>query len=414
MKKISLVIKKARSGVRLLRRDGFLVLTITALQKLQRQQQKTSVNRKIDIQFLAKYNDIQKADWVGRSYKPRKQKTSSPYIINWVISPPYKGLGGGHQNIFRFIDYLERQGHTCNIYLYSNIYYQSAKEAEEVFRRTYPNSNVQVKWLKESMETADAVFATGWETAYPVYSDSGKARKFYFVQDFEPYFYPIGSEYILAENTYRMNLYGITAGGWLSKKLNSDYGMQCDNYDFGTDTNIYHFENDKPRKEIFFYARPVTYRRGFELGIMALQIFHEKMPGYTITLAGWDVSEYKIPFPYNNLKSLDISELSKVYNKCAAALVISLTNMSLLPLELLATGVIPVVNNGENNTLVSNNPYINYTDPSPAALADALVEVVKKKNLPQYARRAAASVKELSWEKSGKQFEEILARQLDG
>src|SRR5262249_16339995 len=147
-----------------------------------------------------------------------------------------------------------------------------------------------------------------------------------------------------AENTYRMNLHGITAGGWLEHKLSSEYGMKCDHYDFGTDTNLYRFENKKKRKEIFFYARPVTVRRGFELGIMALQLFHQKRPDYTITLAGWDVSEYDIPFPYKNLKTMGLEELSDIYNKCAAGLVISLTNMSLLPLELLSAGVIPVLN----------------------------------------------------------------------
>ena len=61
---------------------------------------------------------------------------------------------------------------------------------------------------------SDAVFATGWETAYPVFNDAGDARKCYFVQDFEPLFYPVGSEYVLAENTYRFNFFGITAGKW--------------------------------------------------------------------------------------------------------------------------------------------------------------------------------------------------------
>jgi hypothetical protein len=30
--------------------------------------------------------------------------------------------------------------------------------------------------------------------------------------DFEPWFYPMGTDYVLAENTYRFNFYGFTAG----------------------------------------------------------------------------------------------------------------------------------------------------------------------------------------------------------
>jgi glycosyltransferase involved in cell wall biosynthesis len=279
----------------------------------------------------------------------------------------------------------------------------------------YPQTDaaISMEWLDGNMAPADAVFATGWETAYVVFNDPGNARKFYFVQDFEPYFYPVGSEYVLAENTYRMGFYGITAGGWLNNKLSKDYGMQCDHYDFGTDIDLYRFENTNKRKEIFFYARPVTLRRGFELGIMALQKFHEQRPDYTITLAGWDVAEYHISFPYKNLKTLKLEELSAIYNQCAAGLVISLTNMSLLPLELLAAGVIPVVNDAPNNTQVSNNPYIKYAQASPDALAQALVEVVDNKDLPKYAQTAADSVRNLGWLKSGQKFEEILKRQLN-
>jgi len=62
---------------------------------------------------------------------------------------------------------------------------------------------------------------------------------------------------------------------------------------------------------------------------MALDLFHQKHPDYIINLAGWDVSDYSLPFPYVNSKTLEIHQLNDLYNKCAAGLVISLTNMSL-------------------------------------------------------------------------------------
>jgi glycosyltransferase involved in cell wall biosynthesis len=103
-----------------------------------------------------------------------------------------------------------------------------------------------------------------------------------------------------------------------------------------------------------------------------------------------------------------------VYNRSGAALVMSLTNMSLLPLELLAAGTIPVVNNGENNRLVSNNPYIKYADASPDALAQALIDTVDREDLPAYAKEASKSVGGLSWDKSGAVMESILREQLRG
>ncbi len=50
----------------------------------------------------------------------------------------------------------------------------------------------------------DVVFATSWETAYAVFNLQGEQlHKFYFVQDFEPIFFGVGSRYMLAEATYK-------------------------------------------------------------------------------------------------------------------------------------------------------------------------------------------------------------------
>jgi glycosyltransferase involved in cell wall biosynthesis len=278
---------------------------------------------------------------------------------------------------------------------------------------SYPKVKATMVWLLEDnrMDSADGTFATSWETAYPLYNSKNNTQRFYFVQDFEPYFYPASSFFELAENTYRFGFYGITAGKWLSTKLHNDYRMETDYFDFGSDEKLYSFDNFKLRNEIFCYVRPYTERRGFEIAIMALDVFHKKHPEFIINLAGWDVSNYDIPFPYNNLKILEVSELNSLYNKCAAGLVISLTNMSLMPLELLRSGAIPVVNEGNNNKLVSNNKYIAYAKTDPQSLANKLSEIVSKPDIIQYAKSAAKSVNTFTWEDSGKKFVTIAERE---
>jgi glycosyltransferase involved in cell wall biosynthesis len=250
----------------------------------------------------------------------------------------------------------------------------------------------------------DAIVATGWETAYPAFRDSSNARRLYFVQDFEPYFYPVGTESVLAENTYRFGFTGLTAGRWLASKLTNDYAMPTRHYDFSADRDHYHVVNAGRRKEVFFYARPGTERRGFELGILALELFARERPDYLINIGGWAVSKYSIPFAYRNLGTMPITDLNAVYNRCAVGLVLSMTNMSLLPLELLAAGVIPVVNDGPNNTMVSDNPYIEYTPASPRALADRMIGVVDRVDLPEHAAHGSATLGDAGWSTSGAQF----------
>lgn len=400
--------KYARKSVTVLKNEGVLSLGIKSLEKLQKHQRGHSQNKahKISHYSLVSRDDVMKADWSSSPYVPTARKHSAPYTINWVMSPP--SGGGGHQNIFRFIEFLDKQGHTNNVYIYSMHDDMTLSQARENVSAYCKAEKLHFFRYGTKPIKGDIVFATGWETAYPVFNEKTTARKLYFIQDFEPYFYPMGTDYILAENTYKFGFHGITAGGWLSDKLSKEYGMITDHYDFGANKSHYGFKNTGDRKKIFFYARPVTERRGFDLGVMVLELFHKARPDYTIVMAGWDVSEYDIPFPYVNQKALPIEQLSGVYNECAAALVLSLTNMSLLPLELLACGTIPVVNDGLNNRLVNDNPYIAYTDASPQALADALIEAVDRKDAPSYAAKAAKSVQDADWKVSGKKFISII------
>lgn len=355
-----------------------------------------------------RYEDALAVDWrvAHPAVTNPLEVGEGPFTVAWIMSPPGKG-SGGHQNIFRFIRYMEAAGHRVKIYLYSADKIVSLNLARQIAESSsYPQISARMElWSSSGVsKDVDAIVATGWETAYPSFRDTSSARRFYFVQDYEPFFYPVGTDSVLAENSYRFGFTGLTAGGWLAHKLSRDFGMTTSHFDFSADRAHYHFSNSARRDEVFFYVRPGTERRGFELGIMALDLFSRERPNYTINLAGWDVSRYKIPFAHNNLKSMPIDQLNRVYNRCAAGLVLSMTNMSLLPLELLAAGVIPVVNDGENNTIVSNNPFIEYSPASPRALADRLISVVDRPDLPEHARAAAASLGNGGWDAAGAQF----------
>ena len=259
-----------------------------------------------------------------------------------VMSPPGES-SGGHQNIFRFLSYLEAAGHTVKIFLYwSQAIPVDADRVREMVERSsnYPSLKATYALYDPTVgvgDDVDAIFATGWETAYPAYLDRSNARRFYFVQDFEPSFYPVGSENQLAENTYRFGFEAFTAGKWLATKLHDEYGMTTHPFDFAAEMTLYKRTNDSRRKDVFFYARPVTMRRGFELGCMSC-------------------------------------------------------------------GTIPVVNDAPNNRLVSDNPAIDYVPLSPGAMAGEIIRIVDAQDQVERSREAAASATTLSWEDSGRTF----------
>lgn len=370
---------------------------------------------KIDLNNLPvmpQLGDIAQADYLNRPYQRPAKLAKSSLDIAWV-SPPVGPGGGGHTTIARFVKYLQEQGHQVTFYMYNNnTIPQSAKEAQDIFRLSY-GVDVAVGDLA-SFGPHDVVLATSWETAYPVFNLSQpNLHKFYFVQDFEPSFYGVGSRYKLAEATYKFGFYGITAGKWLTHKL-ADYGMAADYFDFGAEMDIYRPKKPmKKKKQIAFYARAHTERRGFEIGVMALKIFKDKHPDYDIVFFGQDMSAYDIPFDFIDRGILSKEELAEIYHESVACLVLSLTNVSLLPLELLVAGCVPVMNDGDNNTLVlGDTPHIAYTEAYPLHLAQELCRAVEREDLEAYAQSMSDHYQARSWEESYRKVEAILKREV--
>ena len=369
--------------------------------------------------MLVAIDDAENVDWTDHPVWRRSPivVTSERAEIAWIMSPP-GAESGGHQNLFRFIKFAEDHGHRSRIYLYDQFGHSLADlRSMLAASEAYPHLDATIEDYRPDVgvdSATQALFASGWETAYPAYRDPSRAKRLYFIQDFEPSFYPAGTEALLAENTYRFGFHGITAGGWLAQKLRDEYGMTTDHFDFSVDASLYNLSNTGRRSEIFFYARPVTTRRAFEFGVLSLAKFAERRPEIVINFAGWDVRGWDVPFAHRNLASLELSQLNAIYNRCAAGLVLSLTNMSLLPLELLACGTAAVVNDAPNNRMVSNNPFIDYVAPSPGAIADRLERILDAPDAIERSLARSQSVTGTNWTQSGDQFVAAFERAMRG
>jgi O-antigen biosynthesis protein len=339
--------------------------------------------------------------------------SSHPLVVNWITTPPSTG-SGGHTTMFRLIEHLERAGNLCRIYIYDvyggdTIYYRS------LVRALFPRFAGEVNNVASGMADAHAVVATSWPTAYPANNDGCRGKRFYLVQDFEPWFYPLGARSELAENTYRMGFHAITAGRFLAAKLRNEYGMVADSFDFGCDTKHYHIlERGSVRDGIVFYAKPEVPRRAFELGLMALQLFSESHPDLTVHFYGSRIGNRigNVLFPFIDHGVLPPDELNLIYNRCFAGLSLSMTNVSLVPHEMLSAGCIPVVNEAQHTRIVLDNPFVRYAPATPHALAGALGEVVDAKNFAALAASASASVSSVSWEAAGSVVEQSIRRAL--
>jgi hypothetical protein len=335
--------------------------------------------------------------------KPRRRslpplRPNQPMIVNWITTPPASG-SGGHTTLFRLIEYLERVGSCCRVYIY-DVYGGDAAYFRTLVSEVFPNFKGTVEDVTKGMANAHAVVATSWPTAYPAYNDPCQGERFYLVQDFEPWFYPPGGQSTLAENTYRMGFHAITAGQFLANKLTAEYGMTANAFEFGCDTDKYNLLDTKVKRDgVIFYAKPNTPRRAFELGLIALQIFAARRPDLIIHLYGSQVSD--VPFPCVSHGVLRPGELNQLYNSCLAGLSLSMTNVSLVPHEMLSAGCIPVVNDATHNRIVLDNPFVRYASATPHSLAGALLEVCSTSDFVTLAANASASVSSMSWLDAG-------------
>jgi len=336
-----------------------------------------------------------------------KVKAGEPLVINWLMVPA-EPKSGGHTTIFRMIRYLEAHGYVNRVYFY-NVYGGDYNYYKSIVRSFY-GFHGQVSHLDNGMEDAHAVVATAWATAYPVFNSRCAGKRFYFAQDYEPYFYPVGAMSLLAENTYRMGFHAITAGRWLAKKLNSEFGMATDSFEFGCDTSVYRQIKNSKRSGLVFYARPEAARRGYELGLMAMEAFAARCPDVDLHFYGDTMGD--LPFRFINHGRVGPDKLNQIYNQCYAGLSLSLTNVSLVPHEMLAAGCIPVVNEAVQNRIVLDNSFVRYAPPYPQALASELEAVVMTPDFDSLSAAAAASVRGTTWDDAGATVDGIFRRVL--
>jgi len=268
----------------------------------------------------------------------------------------------------------------------------------------------------EDWQGADVAFATGWQTAYPVALLPGCKLKPYLVQDHEPEFYPASAERMWAERTYSLGMPCLASSPWLVEVLRGRYGVaEAEAFEYGVDFDVYR-PTPGPRdpQTVLFYARPATPRRATELGMLAIAELLERRPGTRVVLFG-DAHPPPAPFDYEFAGVLEPAALARLYGRATAGLVISLTNYSLVPKEMMACGL-PVVDvrGASAESVFGRQPgVIELADPDPLALAGSVAALLDD---PARRERQAAAARSfvagMTWSATADQIEQAARRWL--
>ena len=317
--------------------------------------------------------------------------------IGWII-PGVAKASGGTRTIVQAVNALVKtERHECLIVL--DIVCQdfvALDEARNSLVSEYGlNPEIAVVDLSCNLDEYDCLVATLWTTAETV-RNSLVAHKVYFVQDFEPWFYSMGDEYLEAQNTYRIGLKPLTIGRWLSHKLCSEYDSAAHYFDFCADARIYKPLDIKRNRAICALHQPGKPRRCDKMLVSALRLVKQLAPDVEIYLYGSDKTENpEIDFDHTNLGTLSPEECNRLYNKCQAGICCSSSNPSRIPFEMMAAGLPPIDIFGENTSFDYLRGSILLAEANPEALATAVLQLLSDEDMrAEISARGIALMKE--------------------
>lgn len=320
----------------------------------------------------------------------------------WFI-PDFGEGSGGHLNIFRFVRGLEARGMRCAVVIVGHHSHANQGVASAKVRAYFGDTQAKVLFDQDPLPAAKYAIATSWLTAhYLRHYNAERAGKYYFIQDYEPMFYSSGFDAVAAEQTYEFGYGMICAGGWIEREIAARHGVEAlGHFGFSYDHDIYRpYPRRDVTKRVFFYVRPPTPRRGFELGIMALDLVGKRRPGVEFIFAGWDMSGYRFDHVHLNAGVLKVSDLPDLYSHCDVALILSFSNMSLLPYEVMACGCAVVSNDDACATWGLNEEVATFSRATPESIADAIVGLIDDDVRRQAQVASALSfVNATSWER---------------
>ncbi len=346
------------------------------------------------------------------SYRPERLQ------IHFVI-PDFGVGGGGHMTIFRIVHWLEFFGHHCTIWVVNRYAGRSDDERTQDVIQHYQVLRARVISVDESFGSisGDAIFATSWDTVSSVADHAGFDSRFYLIQDNEIAFNPVGSRTILTESTYYQDIVCICASPWLKAMMIEKYGRKSHSFHLAADEHYKLASSPNQRSgghRIAFYARVHTPRRAVELGLLALERLARTGLQFEVHAFGSPTPMLVAPFPLIDHGVLDASALNALYQKCDIGICFSATNYSLVPQEMMASGLPVMELEGGSTRAVYPEGVVTFCGPEPADICDQISQILlAPEQRLQQSLNAHKWINGFGWEDSSREIERIVLAEIE-
>jgi hypothetical protein len=359
-----------------------------------------------------------------------------PRTINILVPAfDFNSISAGFFGVFQVALFIKKSTpHNVRLVLFDNFFFDLEKARNKI--KGYPGmerlfDDLEVDYIGERkhplrVSPEDNCLATVWYSAYfaaKIMSTIGSHRRFlYLIQDYESNFYPGSSSSVVANESYKFNY-----AAFFSSKSLMDFFVKNDIGGIASrDLPVIHFNNacaanlmereeflqvhnQKPKKRLVFYSRPVVDRNMFELTAKAILVAYKEG---IFNHAEWDcigmgLGECTLKFDEENqsvcMPRMNLTE----YIRSVASFDICLTLMasphpSLIPMDLAGSGAVVVTNTfatKTNDYLQSLCANIIASEPTLPELVAALRQAKEVcTNLDERYRAAAGMNYPRTWE----------------
>lgn len=326
---------------------------------------------------------------------------------------------GGQTSILRLGTELSKLGYS----VYYAVYKKQSKEEMQIcasanlagFEGTLVSSTNFKKLLNK--KSPDIIVATSWDTVS--YAKKFSGYKMYFVQDYEPYFYSFGEQFLLAKKTYEQGLHMVSLGSWNRDMIlkNCSPVSKVDVVDFPYEKSEYpdtprNYEDYRTKKNFILAVYLKYYGKRLPCIIPYMldkvQEYFRK-DGITLTIKYFGEAKSFSTQGGENLGMLNKEELRQLYEGADFGMVASMSNISLVPYEMLATGL-PLIEfkDGTFEYFFPKDSAI-LTSIDAKELYQLMTEVIHDPaKLQAQQVNAKGYMQHLSWAKTGNQFAKLM------
>jgi glycosyltransferase involved in cell wall biosynthesis len=352
--------------------------------------------------------------------------------IAWIVPDFSMPFYGGIMTILRCAEYFRQKGIAPVIIGHGS---PDAETLRSAIALAFPDlaAALEVHTLRadedvnsKGIAPLDGAFCTLWTTAFILRNMRNVRKKFYFVQDYEPLFYPAGTTSSLVEATYQFNFFGVCNTEPL-KHLYEVFGGKAEFFTPAVDRDVFHIRGrtEKGRDApvtIFNYARPGHPRNCFELLAPALaEVKRRHKDGVQIFTAGadWRPEDHGLSGAVEHLGLMPYAATGDLYRSCDIGVVAMATcHPSYLPFELMASGAVVCTNVNRHTTwLLRHLENACLFEMSKTSIANALTSLIT--DAPLRRRLSEGGLKTIQqgygdWDASCARVYEIVTSQLRG